>query len=142
MTELGWRAARANRERGNHSCNALVVLDDGQRWIPQDAGRDDDNIGRLIQGHLRETGKYGLGWMIVAQSPTGIHNEVLRQSHTTYFGAASASAPTTSLSSTTWALTGTRHTNRLSCKAASSGWRPARQQHRHREFLPLVPSVR
>jgi len=50
MTELGWRAARANRERGNHSCNALVVLDDGQRWIPQDAGRDDDNIGRLIQG--------------------------------------------------------------------------------------------
>jgi len=86
MTELGWRAARANRERGNHSCNALVVLDDGQRWIPQDAGRDDDNIGRLIQGHLRETGKYGLGWMIVAQSPTGIHDEVLRQSHTTYFG--------------------------------------------------------
>jgi hypothetical protein len=62
------------------------VLDEGQRWIPQDASRDDDNIGRLIQGHLRETHKYGLGWMIVAQSPTGIHNEVLRQAHTTYFG--------------------------------------------------------
>jgi hypothetical protein len=86
MTELGWRAARAYRERGNHSCNALVVLDEGQRWIPQDAGRDNDNIGRLIQGHLRETRKYGLGWMVVAQSPTGIHNEVLRQAHTTYFG--------------------------------------------------------
>jgi len=58
----------------------------GSAGFPQDAGRDDDNIGRLIQGHLRETGKYGLGWMIVAQSPTGIHDEVLRQSHTTYFG--------------------------------------------------------
>jgi hypothetical protein len=86
MTQLGRQAARAFRERGNNSCNALVVLDEGQRWIPQDAGRDDDSIGRLIQGHLRETRKYGLGWMIVAQSPTGIHNEVLRQAHTTYFG--------------------------------------------------------
>jgi hypothetical protein len=86
MTELGWRAGYAYRERGNHSCNALVVLDEAQRWIPQDASRDDDSIGRLIQGHLRETRKYGLGWMIVAQSPTGIHNEVLRQAHTTYFG--------------------------------------------------------
>ena len=84
MTELGWRAAHANRERGNHSCNALVVLDDGQRWIPQDAGRDDDNFGRLIQDHVRKTRKYGLGWMIVAQ--TGIHNEVLPQQHTTHFG--------------------------------------------------------
>jgi hypothetical protein len=46
MTELGWRAGR----------NALVVLDEGQRWIPQDAWRDDDS-GRLIQGHLRETRK-------------------------------------------------------------------------------------
>ena len=85
MSQLGWQSQRAFKQKGNSSCNALVVLDEGQRWVPQDSV-DDGGIGRTIRQQLRETRKYGLGWMIVSQSPSGIHNDVLRQSHTTYFG--------------------------------------------------------
>jgi hypothetical protein len=89
VNQLGWRAKRAFEERGGRSCNAMIMLDEGQDWVPQTLERDGGNAQRIrdkIREHLRTTRKYGVGWMIVAQSPAGIHNEVLRQAHTKYFG--------------------------------------------------------
>jgi Zonular occludens toxin (Zot) len=86
MEQIGWQAKRAFTELGNRACNALIVLDEGQDWVPQDSGEDESNIGRTIRRHMRETRKYGVGWMVIAQSAAGIHNDVLRHAHTVYFG--------------------------------------------------------
>ena len=85
MSQLGWRAGEIFRERGERACNALIVLDEGMHWVPQQKG-DDDSIGSVIREKFRETRKYGVGWTVIAQSPAGIHNDILRESHTKYFG--------------------------------------------------------
>jgi hypothetical protein len=35
---------------------------------------------------MRETRKYGIGWMVISQSAAGIHKDIVRESHTVYFG--------------------------------------------------------
>jgi hypothetical protein len=84
MEKLAWRARTVFKAKQRPS-NALVVLDEAQNWVPE-GNADDDGIGELIQAAFRETRKYGLGWYVVAQSPSGLSKKVLRECHTKWFG--------------------------------------------------------
>ena len=66
-------------------CNAMIVLDEAQRWVPEGNG-DEETISRTIAEGFRETRKYGIGWIVVAQSPAGLSKRVIRECHTKYFG--------------------------------------------------------
>lgn len=69
----------------NRTSNAIVVLDEGQRWVPE--GKDDsEGLSDVIQDGFRTTRKYGIGWFIVAQSPAGLSNRVIRECRTWFFG--------------------------------------------------------
>jgi hypothetical protein len=69
------------------SANALVVLDEGTRWVPERGGSAaSTGIGQTIEEAFRETRKYGLGWMVIAQRPSDVAKTVLTQSHTKWFG--------------------------------------------------------
>jgi hypothetical protein len=69
---------------GNTS-NALVVLDEGQRWVPEGSD-DEEHLSDLIKDGFRTTRKLGVGWFIVAQSPAGLSKKVIRDCHTWWFG--------------------------------------------------------
>jgi DNA helicase HerA-like ATPase len=81
------REARRIFYRGG-TCNTLVVLDEAIRWVPERAKEEDDKEGlaNLIETGFRETRKYGIGWMVVAQSPSQLSKRVLRECHTKMFG--------------------------------------------------------
>jgi Zonular occludens toxin (Zot) len=69
--------------------NAIVLLDEGQQWVPQTGISNEEDgmdVRAIIKRAVRETRKYGLGWWIVGQSPAGIHNDIIRQAHTKWFG--------------------------------------------------------
>jgi hypothetical protein len=74
--------ARINFNYG-HQSNALVVLDEAIRWVPEGKA---DETNELIQKAFRETRKYGLGWYVVSQSMAGISKDVLRECRTKWFG--------------------------------------------------------
>lgn len=93
MSELSWRAKIVFTGNGSmgRSCNALVVLDEAARWVPQGGrgGRDDGDdaaIAEIVTRAFRETRKYGLGWMVIAQRPSAIDKNVLSECHTKWFG--------------------------------------------------------
>jgi hypothetical protein len=85
VQQMRWQAERAFKERGQRACNALVVLDEGQIWIPQERAEEED-LSRKLRAQMRETRKYGIGWMVISQSAAGIHKDILREAHTVYFG--------------------------------------------------------
>lgn len=70
---------------GSKSCNAIVVLDEGSRWVPE-GKKDEDHIGSVIEFAYKETRKYGLGWMVISQRISDISKGILTQAHTKYFG--------------------------------------------------------
>jgi hypothetical protein len=87
MSALRLEATKAFRaNQGKRACNALVVLDEGNRWIPEGSSNDQDEIGGIIRRNLVDTRKFGIGWMIIAQSMSSVSKELLRSAHTAYFG--------------------------------------------------------
>jgi hypothetical protein len=65
--------------------NAAIVLDEGQRWVPEGSD-DEEGLSELIKDGFRTTRKLGIGWYIVAQSPAGLSKKVIRDCHTWWFG--------------------------------------------------------
>jgi DNA helicase HerA-like ATPase len=53
--------------------------------VPE-GGDDDEGLAEVIQDGFRITRKYGVGWYIVAQSPAGLSNKVIRECRTRFFG--------------------------------------------------------
>jgi hypothetical protein len=69
----------------DQTANAVVVLDEGQRWVPEGPD-DEEGLSELIKDGFRNTRKLGVGWFIVAQSPAGLSKKVIRDCHTWWFG--------------------------------------------------------
>jgi hypothetical protein len=70
-------------------CDAIVVLDEGQDWVPEGergSGYDFDAIADEIEGLFRKTRKHGIGWMVVCRSPSGLMKKVIRECRTRWFG--------------------------------------------------------
>ena len=88
MAKLVRMAQILFKSQAMQTANAIVMLDEGQRWIPEGTGfnNDDTDIGAIIQRAFRETRKYGLGWWVIAQRPSGISKTVISESRTKWFG--------------------------------------------------------
>lgn len=68
--------------------NALVVLDEAHRYAPRE--RTEDEAVKVLRNTLkdavRETRKYGLGWMLINQSIVGLDRELINQMGMYFFG--------------------------------------------------------
>lgn len=68
--------------------NALVVLDEAHRYAPRE--RTDDEAVNILKNTLkdavRETRKFGLGWMLINQSIAGLDRELINQMGMYFFG--------------------------------------------------------
>ena len=68
--------------------NALVVLDEAHRYAPRE--RTEDEAVKILRNTLkdavRETRKYGLGWMLINQSIAGLDRELINQMGMYFFG--------------------------------------------------------
>ena len=72
------------------TANALVVLDEAHRFAPayvRDTAADGDRMLRdELKRAVRETRKYGVGWMFISQTMMGLDSELLMQLRSMFFG--------------------------------------------------------
>ena len=78
-----------NAYREDKLLNALIVMDEAHRLVPRDVDKDDETSlslkSRIIDG-IRTTRKYGLGWMFISQTLSGIDKEIINQIRAYIFG--------------------------------------------------------
>lgn len=73
------------------TANTLVILDEAHRFAPSGTdGRDMDAGDKMLRADLRravrETRKYGVGWMFISQTMMGLDTELLMQLRSMFFG--------------------------------------------------------
>lgn len=71
------------------SANVLVVLDEAHRHAPSgrlDEDSESERLRSLLRSAVRETRKYGLGWMFISQTLGGLDNQILQQLRILAFG--------------------------------------------------------
>ena len=72
------------------SANTLVVLDEAHRFVPYGNESQLDDESRMLRSELkravRETRKYGVGWMFISQTMQGLDTEILMQLRSMFFG--------------------------------------------------------
>ncbi len=72
------------------SANTLVVLDEAHRFVPYGGESLLDDESRMLRTELkravRETRKYGVGWMFISQTMQGLDTEILMQLRSMFFG--------------------------------------------------------
>ena len=72
------------------SGNTLVVLDEAHRFVPYGNEPQFDDESRVLRSELkravRETRKYGVGWMFISQTMQGLDTEILMQLRSMFFG--------------------------------------------------------
>lgn len=69
--------------------NVLVVLDEAHRHAPSgylESGSQLAHLRNVLRRAVRETRKYGLGWLLISQTLGGIDTELLQQLSTLFFG--------------------------------------------------------
>ena len=69
--------------------NALVLLDEAHRHAPSgslERGSQAEHLRSVLKRAVRETRKYGLGWMLVSQTLGGIDTEIIQQMSSMFFG--------------------------------------------------------
>ena len=81
----------ANTLASNDStANTLVVLDEAHRFVPYGNESQLDDESRMLRSELkravRETRKYGVGWMFISQTMQGLDTEILMQLRSMFFG--------------------------------------------------------
>lgn len=82
--------ARASQTLADDTgANVLVVLDEAHRHAPSGslgAGTQAEALRNTLRGAVRETRKYGVGWLLINQTLGGIDNEILQQLRIQFFG--------------------------------------------------------
>lgn len=72
------------------TANTLVVLDEAHRFVPYGGESQLDEESRTLRAELkravRETRKYGVGWMFISQTMQGLDTEILMQLRSMFFG--------------------------------------------------------
>jgi hypothetical protein len=63
--------------------NCKLVIDEGPTWVPQ---KGDSEIGAKLIEYATQMRKYNVGLDVMTQRLADIHNEIISQSHTKYFG--------------------------------------------------------
>jgi len=74
------------RYRDGKMCNTLVLLDEAHRLAPRETPQEEPgkqssrvDVKRTLIDSVKTTRKYGLGWMFVSQTLSGIDQEILNQ---------------------------------------------------------------
>lgn len=71
------------------SANVLVILDEAHRHAPSgrlDEDSEAERLRSLLRRAVRETRKYGLGWLFISQTLGGLDPEILQQLRILAFG--------------------------------------------------------
>ena len=72
------------------TANTLVVLDEAHRFVPYGNAYQLDEESQMLRSELkravRETRKYGIGWMFISQTMQGLDTEILMQLRSMFFG--------------------------------------------------------
>ena len=75
---------------GSRNANTLVVLDEAHRFVPSGNDFQLDDQARELRSELkravRETRKYGVGWMFISQTMQGVDTEILMQLRAMFLG--------------------------------------------------------
>jgi len=85
IRHIGEQAFKKNGEK----INCLIALDEAHRFAGRVRYEDDSEQGSLINSfvnNVRETRKYGLGFMFITQSLASLHPEILGQLRIKFFG--------------------------------------------------------
>lgn len=73
-----------------NTANTLVVLDEAHRFVPSGGESQLDDQDRELRSELkravRETRKYGVGWMFISQTMQGLDMEILMQLRAIFLG--------------------------------------------------------
>src|SRR5262249_38406964 len=82
--------ARASQTMSTRQgANVLVLLDEAHRHAPSghlDAGSQAEVLRNVLRRAVRETRKYGVGWLLISQTLGGIDNEIIQQLRMLFFG--------------------------------------------------------
>ena len=75
----------------DQTSNTLVILDEAHRFAPSGIGGQqlesgDKTLRDDLRRAVRETRKYGVGWMFISQTMQGLDSELLMQLRTMFFG--------------------------------------------------------
>ena len=74
----------------NRTANTLIVLDEAHRFVPSGNDLRIDDESQILRAELkravRETRKYGVGWMFISQTMQGLDTEILMQLRSMFFG--------------------------------------------------------
>lgn len=87
LKELTKQAEKAYRE--DRLLNTLLIIDEAHRLAPRDVTQDDTITSTLkstIIDGIRTTRKYGLGWMFISQTISGLDKEIINQIRAYFFG--------------------------------------------------------
>ncbi|MDS0256686.1 ATP-binding protein [Thermoplasmatales archaeon AK] len=87
LRELTRQAEQAYRE--DRLLNTLLIIDEAHRLVPRDVANDDTISPALkstIIDGIRTTRKYGLGWMFISQTISGLDKEIINQIRAYFFG--------------------------------------------------------
>jgi hypothetical protein len=74
--------------RTGQSANVLVVLDEAHRHAPSARGLEGyaQILQSLLRRAVRETRKYGIGWMFISQTLGGLDRDIVDQMRIHFFG--------------------------------------------------------
>jgi hypothetical protein len=68
------------------SLNCLVMLDEAHRFANKELHEDDDSIVVLLGRYIRETRKFGVGWMFITTSLADMDRAIVDQTGVRIFG--------------------------------------------------------
>jgi len=69
--------------------NSLLVIDEAHRFAPRDIDKENEvavELKSTIIDGIRTTRKYGLGWMFISQTISGLDREIINQIRAYVFG--------------------------------------------------------
>lgn len=88
VASLSWQGERAFKE--DTKLNCLVALDEAHRFASRSSQYEEDSRAADLSKHLvkgvRETRKYGLGYLFITQTLASLHPEVLGQLRIKFYG--------------------------------------------------------
>jgi len=68
------------------SLNCLVMLDEAHRFANKELHEDDESIVVLLRRYIRETRKFGVGWMFITTSLADMDSAIVDQTGVRIFG--------------------------------------------------------
>jgi hypothetical protein len=75
--------------KADKSLNTLIVIDEAHRLAPREVDKEDEisvALKATVIDGIRTTRKYGLGWMFISQTLSGLDREIINQIRAYIFG--------------------------------------------------------